>query len=231
MGYLNNTSIIVDAILTKKGRELLARQDGSFQITQFALGDDEIDYTLFNENHPNGSQFSGEAIENMNIIEAFPDDNNIMISKLVTLPRGTTKMPVVTANVSKIQLSLGSTTNVNPETLNLNGVATLRESGGYLATIADRRLLTTFSGVGTTGNTASTQRPYSNSSLAETIRGTSFTLTAISATSLFGNNTRLLTSITIEGIDSGARVTIPLEISKEVIATTSTGAETGVTLT
>ena len=75
MGYLNNTSIIVDAILTKKGRELLARQDGSFQITQFALGDDEIDYTLFNENHPNGSQFSGEAIENMNIIEAFPDDN------------------------------------------------------------------------------------------------------------------------------------------------------------
>jgi|TARA_R110001592_G_scaffold299728_2_gene570765 hypothetical protein len=231
MGYLNNTSIIVDAILTKKGRELLARQDGSFQITQFALGDDEIDYTLFNENHPNGSQFSGEAIENMNIIEAFPDDNNIMISKLVTLPRGTTKMPVVTANVSKIQLSLGSTTNVNPETLNLNGVATLRESGGYLATIADRRLLTTFSGVGTTGNTASTQRPYSNSSLAETIRGTSFTLTAISATSLFGNNARLLTSITIEGIDSGARVTIPLEISKEVIATTSTGAETGVTLT
>ena len=231
MGYLNNTSIIVDAILTKKGRELLARQDGSFQITQFALGDDEIDYTLFNESHPNGSQFSGEAIENMNIIEAFPDDNNIMISKLVTLPRGTTKMPVVTANVSKIQLSLGSTTNVNPETLNLNGVATLRESGGYLATIADRRLLTTFSGVGTTGNTTSTQRPYSNSSLAETIRGTSFTLTAISATSLFGNNTRLLTSITIEGIDSGARVTIPLEISKEVIATTSTGAETGVTLT
>ena len=231
MGYLNNTSIIVDAILTKKGRELLARQDGSFQITQFALGDDEIDYTLFNESHPNGSQFSGEVIENMNIIEAFPDDNNIMISKLVTLPRGTTKMPVVTANVSKIQLSLGSTTNVNPETLNLNGVATLRESGGYLATIADRRLLTTFSGVGTTGNTASTQRPYSNSSLAETIRGTSFTLTAISATSLFGNNTRLLTSITIEGIDSGARVTIPLEISKEVIATTSTGAETGVTLT
>jgi len=80
MGYLNNSSIIVDAILTKKGRELLARQDGSFKITQFALGDDEIDYTLFNENHPNGSQYSGEGIENMQIIEAFPDDNNIMVS-------------------------------------------------------------------------------------------------------------------------------------------------------
>ena len=230
MGYLNNSSIIVDAILTKKGRELLARQDGSFKITQFALGDDEIDYTLFNENHPNGSQFAGEAIENMQIIEAFPDDNNIMISKLVTLPRGTTKMPVVTANVSKIQLSLGSNTVINPETLNLNGVATLKEPAGYLATIADRRLLTTFSGVGTNEKATSTQRPYSNTTISETIKGSSFSLTAISSTSLFGTNDRLLTSITIEGIESGARVTIPVEISKDVIAVTATQAQTGVTL-
>jgi len=229
MGYLNNSSIIVDAILTKKGRELLARQDGSFKITQFALGDDEIDYTLFNENHPNGSQYSGEAIENMHIIEAFPDDNNIMVSKLVTLPRGTTKMPVVTANVSKVTLSLGSSTVINPETLNLNGVSTLKEPAGYLATIADRRLLTTFSGVGTNEAT-STNRPYSNSSLSETIKGSSFNLTAISSTSLFGTNNRLLTSITIEGIESGARVTIPVEITKEVIAVTATQAQTGVTL-
>ena len=230
MGYLNNTSIIVDAILTRKGRELLARGDGSFNITQFALGDDEIDYTLFNENHPNGSQFSGEAIENMNIVEAFPDENNILVSKLVTLPRGTTKMPVVTANVSKIQLSLGSKFLLNPEILNLNGVATLKEPSGYLATIADRRLLTTFSGVGTSTGVESTSRPYANSALSETIRGTSFTLQAISATSLFGTNTRLLTSITVEGIESGARATIPLEITKEVISTTTTGAETGVIL-
>lgn len=229
MGYLDNSSIIVDAILTKKGRELLARQDGSFRITQFALGDDEIDYTLFNENHPNGSQYSGEAIENMHIIEAFPDDNNIMVSKLVTLPRGTTKMPVVTANVSKITLSLGSSTVINPETLNLNGVATLKEPSGYLATIADRRLLTTFSGVGTNIKN-NTQRPFSNSSLSETIKGTSFNLTAISSTSLFGTNNRLLTSITIEGVESGARVTIPVEITKEVIAVTATQAQTGVTL-
>ena len=230
MGYLNNSSIIVDAILTKKGRELLARQDGSFKITQFALGDDEIDYTLFNENHPNGSQYSGEAIENMEIIEAFPDDNNIMISKLVTLPRGTTKMPVITANVSKIQLSLGSNTVLNPETLNLNGVATLKEPAGYMATIADRRLLTTFTGVGTNEEATSTQRPFSNTTLSETIKGSSFSLTAISSTSLFGTNDRLLTSITLEGIESGARVTIPVEISKDVIAVTATQAQTGVTL-
>ena len=95
MGYLDNKTITVDAILTKKGRELLARNDGSFRITQFALADDEVDYTLFNENHPNGSQFSAEAIENMPLIEAIPDETNIMLHKLVSLNRGQTKLPII----------------------------------------------------------------------------------------------------------------------------------------
>ena len=59
MGYLNNAVITVDAILTTKGRELLARNDGSFQITHFALADDEIDYTLYNPNPPSGSAYYG----------------------------------------------------------------------------------------------------------------------------------------------------------------------------
>ena len=230
MGYLDNTSITVDAILTKRGRELLARGDGSFRITQFALADDEVDYTLFNENHPNGSQYFGEAIENMPLLEAIPDENNIMIHKLVTLPRGTTKLPIVTANVSKIQLSLGATTSVNPNTLNFQGLANVTEPGGYLATIADRRLLVAFEGVGSAA-AATTARPFSNSALSETIRGTSFSLTAINSTTLFGTNEKLLTTLTIEGVDSGARVTIPVEITKEVIATSNTQGVTGVTLT
>ena len=71
MGYLDNTQVIVDAVLTKRGRELLARNDGSFRVTQFALADDEIDYSLFNEFHPNGSQFAGEAIENGTLLDAW----------------------------------------------------------------------------------------------------------------------------------------------------------------
>ena len=63
MGYLNNQVVTIDAILTRKGRELLAKGDGSFNITQFALADDEIDYTLYNPNHPSGSNYYGEAIE------------------------------------------------------------------------------------------------------------------------------------------------------------------------
>ena len=229
MGYLDNSSITVDAILTKRGRELLARNDGSFNITQFALGDDEIDYTLFNENHPNGSQFSGEAIENMPLLEAFPDESNIMIHKLITLPRGTSKLPIISANVSKITLTIGSTFTLAPTTLNLNGLANQAESSGYSATIADRRLLAAFEAAG--GNRRSaTQRPYTSVAVSETIIGSSFSLRAINSTTLFGTNTKLLTSITIEGRDSGARVTVPLEISKEVIANKATRGETGITL-
>jgi len=73
MGVLDNTTITVDAILTKKGRELLAQGEGKFKITQFALADDEIDYGLYDITHPNGSNFYGAAIENMNLLEAIPN--------------------------------------------------------------------------------------------------------------------------------------------------------------
>jgi len=75
MGVLDNTTITVDAILTKKGRELLAKGDGQFNITKFSLGDDEIDYNLYDVTHPNGSNFYGEAIENMNLLEAIPNQD------------------------------------------------------------------------------------------------------------------------------------------------------------
>ena len=69
MGYLNNSTITVDAILTKKGRELLARGKDEFKITQFALADDEIDYDLWNPAHPLGSDYYGVIIENMPLVE------------------------------------------------------------------------------------------------------------------------------------------------------------------
>jgi|TARA_B100000287_G_scaffold22875_1_gene22432 hypothetical protein len=229
MGYLDNTVITVDAILTKRGRELLARNDGSFKVTQFALADDEIDYTLFNEDHPNGSQYSGEAIENMPVLEAFPDENNIMIHKLITLPRGTSKLPVVTANVTKLQLSIGSTATVNPTTLNFSGLSNLKEPGGYYFTCADRRLFNSFLGIGRRGRTRRA-RPFTQAALSETVRGQSISVTAINSTSLFGTNSRLLTTITIEGADSGARVTIPVELTKDVIAVRNAVGESGIQL-
>ena len=105
MGYLNNQIVTVDAILTTKGRELLARGDGSFNISQFALADDEIDYTLYNPTNPSGSAYYGEAIENMPLLEAFPDSLQMMKYKLVTLPRDTAKMPTIRCCPQYVKLS------------------------------------------------------------------------------------------------------------------------------
>ena len=68
MGLLNNSSLTVDAVLTKKGREKLSQN--SFNVTKFALGDDEIDYSLWNTAHPSGSAYYGKVIENMPVNEA-----------------------------------------------------------------------------------------------------------------------------------------------------------------
>jgi len=148
MGFLDGRVITTDCILTKKGRELLAKNDGSFKITQFALSDDEVDYTLYNPNHPSGSAFFGEAIENIPILEAFPDENQIMKYKLITLPRGTAKMPILNVGYSAITIKQGSSLSITPQTLNYLGAASTFESSGYTATIGDSRLLATFNGVG-----------------------------------------------------------------------------------
>lgn len=95
MGYLSNSTIVVDAILTKKGREILASGRGNFKVTKFALSDDEVDYTLWNPAHPNGSDYYGIIIENMPLLEALPDENASMKHKLITLPKGTTLLPTL----------------------------------------------------------------------------------------------------------------------------------------
>jgi hypothetical protein len=225
MGYLDNTTVVVDAILTKKGREMLARGDGSFNVTQFALSDDEIDYGLWNPNHPNGSAFSGEAIENMPVIEAFPDENQIMRNKLVTLPRGTTKMPIITFGTAKIMINVGGSNSYQPQTLNFNGSNALTENSGYKFTIADRRLVSNMSAGGGVsspiGSIAKSKFIQSTGAVSQTVVGTNLSITAINDTSLFGTATKLLTTLYVEGLDSGARVAIPVEISKKIIGTSS----------
>ena len=148
MGYLNNAVITVDAILTTKGRELLSRNDGSFQITQFALGDDEIDYTLYNPNHPSGSAYYGEAIDNMPLLEAFPSELQIMKYKLTTLPRGTAKLPVLDLGYAAITMKQGAQLAITPQTLNYLGNEQTFETSGYSATIGDVRVFSTFTGQG-----------------------------------------------------------------------------------
>lgn len=119
MGFLNNTSVTVDAILTKKGRELLARGQNEFQITKFALSDDEIDYNLWDTTHPNGSNYYGAVIENMPLLESFVDENQVMRFKLITLPKNTAKMPILEVPAPTLSFTgAGISQTVSPNTRN-----------------------------------------------------------------------------------------------------------------
>ena len=221
MAILNPTTVTVDAVLTTKGRELLARNDGSFQITQFSLADDEIDYTLYNPNHPSGSAFYGEAIENTPVIQAFPTDTQIMRYKLVTLPRGTSRLPVVSLGYNTVTLKQGASLTITPQTLNYLGAASSFETNGYVATIADIRLVSSFQGTGITTTTVGDQglNTTTGAVLSKSVIGTSFTLTGTTVNTLFGTSlTQISTTITVIGRDSGARITIPLNISKVTTA-------------
>ena len=218
MGYLNNAVVTVDAILTTKGRELLARNDGSFQITQFALADDEIDYTLYNPNHPSGSAYYGEAIDNMPLLEAFPSENQIMKYKLTTLPRGTAKLPVIDLGYAAITLKQGAQLAITPQTLNYLGNTQTFETSGYSATIGDVRLFSQFNGSGIQSDAALSQNATSTqtigTSVSSTVIGTQINLTATTINTLFGSQTQLRTTLTVTGLDSGARLTIPVTITQ-----------------
>jgi len=216
MGYLNNNTVTVDAILTKKGRELLARNDGSFRITQFSLADDEIDYTLYNPNHPSGSAFYGEAIENMPILEAFPDETQTMKYKLLTLPRGTAKLPVLELGYTTITLKQGSSLSITPQTLNYLGTDSTFEASGYTATIGDSRTLSNFEGVGVNTTNAAQLNATATigTNVSRTVIGTTINLTATTVNTLFGTANTLSTILTVTGRDSGARLTVPLNITK-----------------
>jgi hypothetical protein len=215
MGYLNNTIVTVDAILTTTGRQLMAQNDGTFRITQFALADDEIDYTLYNPNHPSGSAYYGEAIDNMPLLEAFPQENQTMKYKLVTLPRGTAKLPILDLGYTAIVIKQGASLAITPQTLNYLGGNTF-ETSGYTATIGDVRTMQTFEGVGintpaaTTLNTTTTL----GTSVSKTVVGTTINLRATTVNTLFGSNTALYTTLTVIGRDSGARLSIPVTVTK-----------------
>jgi hypothetical protein len=215
MGYLSNQTVTVDAILTTKGRELLARNDGSFRITQFSLADDEVDYTLYNPSHPSGSAYYGEAIQNMPLLEAFPQETQMLKYKLATLPRGTAKLPVIDLGYTSIVLKQGASLSITPQTLNYTGGNNF-ESSGYTAIISDVRLFNTFNGVGIDTEAANslnvTQTIGTN--VSKTVVGTTINIRATTVNTLFGTNTALYATLTVIGRDSGARLTIPVQITK-----------------
>ena len=221
MGYLDNSSITVDAILTKRGRELLSRNDGSFRITQFALGDDEIDYTLFNENHPNGTQFAAEAIENMPLIEAIPDGSNMMKSHLITLSRGKSLLPFISIpGVTNDTFTLtkgGVGGSLSPQTHNMTNVTSGAgvEPGGYKFTVVNFNYLDSMITPTDTGTPSELDVYGGTEAIAEHVSGDSVNLVPTNEDALFPSGTEsLTTTLIIEGMTTGARKTIQLVVNK-----------------
>ena len=117
MGFLDNTSVTVDAILTKRGREILST-GGDFQITKFSLSDEEVDYNLYDVTHPNGTDYYGAVIENMNLLEATPNRTNFR-SFLVNQSLAGASVKLDTLNYNQVNklttLALSPTTIGSPD--------------------------------------------------------------------------------------------------------------------
>ena len=212
MGYLNNSTITVDAILTKKGREILARGTNQFQITQFALADDEIDYDLYNPDHPLGTAFYGAAIENLPITEALTDETQMMKYKLITLPRGSQRLPVIDLGVPSIVGASGQSFTITPITANFPGSNT--GAFGYTAVINDSNLVV---GTGTAGQQptppgATVATFIGDAGTTAQLQGVTFNFSLVHPQAGNALAAPRQTSITFFGNETGGSVTLPITI-------------------
>jgi hypothetical protein len=215
MGYLDNSSITVDAILTKKGRELLAKGRSEFKITQFALADDEVDYDLWNPAHPLGSNYYGIIIENMPLVEASPDESQMLKYKLVTLPKKTSRIPVIQVAQTSITLtSPGQKAPIEPTTVNFTGG---NSTLGYTliisdSDVADIQVLSAPS----RAVTATVPQFIGDADAAQSVAYTGFTFNVVAKQQLVKTKTA---TITIIGNETGGRATISLTVRKVELAT------------
>jgi hypothetical protein len=222
MGYLNNSTITVDAILTKKGRELLARGRDEFKITQFALSDDEIDYDLYNTEHPLGTAYYGAAIENMPIIEAIPDETQMMKYKLVTLPKGTARIPVVDAGLTVLNLQGRQSAIVSPTTVNFtNGNAQY----GYTAILSDSDVaeIRVITAAATQAGAPTVAQFIGDSEAAQSVTVSGMQFEIVAKEQLLSSKTATLLLI---GNETGGRALITINVAKLEVAVTA-GAPTG----
>ena len=208
MGYLDNSSITVDAILTRKGRELLARGRDEFKITHFALADDEVDYDLYNTEHPLGTAYYGAAIENMPVVEALADETQMLKYKLVTLPKGSARIPVVRVALTNFSLESGESTIVAPQTVNFQGG---NRQFGYTAILSDSDVASIRATKVTRGASASVPQFIGDSEAAQTITvsGIEFEITA--KEHLDADKTATLLVI---GNETGGRQSVTITVRK-----------------
>ena len=213
MAYLDNQTVTVDAILTRKGRELLAK-NGNLEITSFALADDEIDYSLYQPNHPNGSAFYDIALRNTPVYEPLTDETQMMKSKLVTVNQGVTSIPVISIAQDKIEVFRDYTGDIiiSPST---NPAYNL--SFGYTAILGNKNVgalvVEETNSVNSVSNTIPTFAGDINTASSQVVVGNKFRFVP---NSTLGKTTT--TNLTIIGNESGGSTSI--EVTVKVPTTT-----------
>jgi hypothetical protein len=216
MAYLDNTTeITIDAVLTRRGREKLAQNRGTLQITKFALSDDEIDYSLYDTAHPKGSAYYDAAIRALPILEAGVDETQVMKNLLMTMPRGTTQIPTINignvsftgANSIKIYADrTRQSTAAQTVTISTFPQSAATQNTTFTIIVADKEAVQI---------TAATPLGSSVSDMTAiyNLDGTTFQVVPITdVTRSFS------TTITIIGNQTGASITVPIEV--EYIPTT-----------
>ncbi len=208
MAYIDNQQMTVDATLTKKGRELLAK-NGDLKITSFALADDEMDYRLYQPNHPNGSAFYDIALRNTPIYEPLTDETQVMKYKLVTLNQGVTAIPIISIAQDKILVTrdyLGEIV-ISPSTNPSYNIQT-----GYTAILGNKNVGTLIvqqsNAINSVSNTIPTFAGDINTTSAQVVIGNTFRFIPNSS---IGRTTT--TNLTIIGNESGGSISIEVTVT------------------
>lgn len=208
MAYIDNQQITVDAVLTRKGREILAKT-GDLKITSFALADDEIDYRLYQPNHPNGSAFYDIALRNTPVFEPLTDETQVMKYKLVTLNQGVTAIPVISIAQDKILVTRDYTGEIviSPST---NPAYNLQ--AGYTAVLGNKNVGTLVvqqtNAINSISNTVPTFAGDINTASAQVVVGNIFRFIPNSS---LGRTTT--TNLTIIGNESGGSISIEVTVT------------------
>lgn len=201
--------------LTKRGQELLALGGEFFNIVQFAVSDDQVDYRLWNPNHTQGSDFYGEVIDNMPMLEAIKDESLVMRYKLATLPRNSKRIPIIDIGQTSYTLqAAGQSVEISPKTINLPGA---NDAFGYTAILTDSRvaLLQVAQG-GQISAVTPTTPVWQGDAQKQTVTrvGTKFTIIAKAQTLADAT-----AQIIIIGNQTGNSVTATITVKKETTAT------------
>lgn len=190
------------------------------------MSDAEVDYTLFNNSHPNGTAFYGIVIENMPITEAVPDETQNMKSFLVTLPRRTARIPILSIAQNAFTLTAGQSVTINPQTINYtDGNSTL----GYTFILADSDVCSAYISETAPGQQFQGQGSAVPSAMSESEIGQAITMTgkAITLTANMLSLAARSTTLTIIGNETGGRVIANITVKKVTLNTTPNVPLTG----